>query len=244
MFSIKSPENQVNCIYGVIRPLYIGTRLIGFFPFSVKIQLNGKHSKAYFTLIDFIVFVVHIIVYGFFAYQNIQHNYLENPAAAPLLILGTRTLLVLGIINGILCISADLCNRHKIFNLLIQCHNFDVQVIVLSYDFDIKINLLSFIMLELIQMKALGSHSNYKRCKSLVHLQIVSCMAISLVFFTISLWIYYSQYALDVLVFIFPSYLILNFTFGSVMSIYCFFVFSVKTRYYLLNENFRFVTLK
>lgn len=134
MFSIKSPENQGNCIYAVIRPLYIGTRLIGFFPFSANIQLNGKRSKVYFTLIDFIVFVVHVTLYACFAYQNIQHNFMESAAASPLLILGTRTLLVLGITNGILCISGDLCNRKNIFNLLVQCHNFDVQVIIFSHN--------------------------------------------------------------------------------------------------------------
>lgn len=128
MFSIKSPGNQVNSIYGVIRPLYILTRFIGFFPFSVKIHLNGKNSEVYFTLIDLIVFAMHLTVFGFFAYINIQHNFIENPAASPLLIFGTRMLLIMGLINGILCISADLYNRHKIFNILVQCHNFDVQV--------------------------------------------------------------------------------------------------------------------
>lgn len=137
MFSIKSPQNKVNCIYGVIQPLYIGARLIGFFPFSVKTQLNGKNSKVYFALIDFIVFVIHITMYACFAYLNIQHNYMEIPAASPLLILGTRTLLILGLTNGILCISADLCNRYKIFKIFILCQNFDVQVTVMSYNFKI-----------------------------------------------------------------------------------------------------------
>lgn len=137
MFSIKSPENKVNCIYGVIRPLYIGARLIGFFPFSVEIQLNGKNSKVYFTLIDSIIFVIHLTIYACFAYINTQHNFMENVAASPLLILGTRTLLVLGITNGIVCISADLCNRYRIFNIFVRCQNFDVQVIVVSHNFTI-----------------------------------------------------------------------------------------------------------
>lgn len=131
MFSIKSPGNQVNCIYGVIRPLYLYARLIGFFPFSVKIQLNGKKCKIYFTLIDFVVLVMHLTLYAFFVYANIQHNFLENAAASPLLTFGARTLLIFGIMNGILFIPADLCNRHKIFSILVRCQNFDDQVMIL-----------------------------------------------------------------------------------------------------------------
>lgn len=129
MFSIKSPEKQVNCIYGVIRPLYLIGRSIGFFPFSVKIQMNGKCSKVYFTLIDFIVFVIHVSVYGSFAYINIQHNLMASDIVSPLLIPGTRTLLIFGILNGILCISADLYNRFNIFHIFDQCQMFDGQVI-------------------------------------------------------------------------------------------------------------------
>lgn len=137
MFSIKSPENQVNCIYGVIRPLYLYARLIGFFPFSVQIQLNGKNNKIYFTLIDFVILVVHLTFYAFFVYANIQHNFMENTAASPLLTFGSRTLLIFGIANGIVFISADLCNRYKIFSILVRCQNFDDQVMIGSLSFKI-----------------------------------------------------------------------------------------------------------
>lgn len=133
MFSIKSPGNQVNCIYGVIRPLYLIGRLFGFFPFSVNIQLNGKNSRVYFKLIDFIVFVLHLSVYTFFVFLNMKYNFLQNQSASPLLTLGTRTLLIFGIANGIVCISADLCNRFKILKIFDQCQQFDVQVIVISF---------------------------------------------------------------------------------------------------------------
>lgn len=130
MFSIKSPENHVNCIYGVIRPLYLIGRLIGFFPFSVQIQLNGKNTKVYFTLIDFIVFVIHVSVYATFVYINVENNLIEFPSLSPLFTLGTKSLLILGIANGIVCISADWCNRFKIFKIFDQCQNYDVQVLL------------------------------------------------------------------------------------------------------------------
>lgn len=131
MFSIKLPANQINCIYAVVRPLYIGARIFGFFPFSAKIQLDGKKSAVYFTSIDCIIFVVHLTIYASVAYINMSHNYLENPTASYLLIFGTRILLVLGLINGIICISSDLFNRNQIFNIFDQCQYFDVQVMVL-----------------------------------------------------------------------------------------------------------------
>lgn len=142
MFSIKSPEKHVNCIYGVIRPLYLFGRFIGFFPFSVKIQMNGKNSKVYFSFIDFIVLVIHVAVYGSFAYINIQHNLLASQSTSPLLLVGTRALLILGILNGILCISADLWNRFKIFKIFDHFQMFDCQV--LSVTFTVSTLLLPF----------------------------------------------------------------------------------------------------
>ncbi len=129
MFSLKSPENQVNCIYGVIRPLYLLGRLFGFFPFSVQIQSNGKNSRIHFTLIDFIVFAMHVSIYAAFTYLNFACDFLENKLASPLLILGSRGLLIFGIGSGIVCISADLCNRFKILKIFHQCQHFDDQVI-------------------------------------------------------------------------------------------------------------------
>lgn len=93
-------------------------------------------------------------------------------------------------------------------------------------------------------MKALGSHLNYKYCKKALIQYIVVWITTSVVFYLISLWIYYSLYTMDVLVFIFPSYILLNSVFGAVMSIYSFFLYSVKARYRLLNENFRSVLHK
>lgn len=134
MFSIKSPENQQNCIYSVFRPMYIAARIFGFFPFSVKIQLNGKKSKIHFTLIDFFVFVINLTICAYFAYININHDFISNPSVSPLLVIGARTLLILGISSGIFCISADLWNRYHILNIFDQCQYFDIQVTVFFVD--------------------------------------------------------------------------------------------------------------
>lgn len=135
MFPIKSPDKHVSCIHGVIRPLYLIGRLIGFFPFSVQIQMNGKRSKVYFTLIDFIVFVIHATLYGSLAFINVQHNFMASPSVSPLLIFGTRSLMVFGILNGLLCIFADLFNRFKIFEIFDRCQLFDCQVISVSLEY-------------------------------------------------------------------------------------------------------------
>lgn len=91
-------------------------------------------------------------------------------------------------------------------------------------------------------MKALGSTLNYKQNKLVVNIYLGIWIIICLVFNSISYWIYNNLYKMDVLVVIFPSYFILNSAFGVVMSIYFFFIFSIKSRYCMLNENLRFVT--
>lgn len=130
MFSMKPPNNERNSIYNVVRPMYVGARIFGFFPFSVKIQLHEKKRAVYFTIIDFIVFFIHLTIYAWLAYININNTFMKNSAAPPLLMLGIRTLLIFGLTSAILCISADLCNRHRIFNIFEQCQCFDIQVIV------------------------------------------------------------------------------------------------------------------
>lgn len=95
-----------------------------------------------------------------------------------------------------------------------------------------------------IQMQTLGSSLNYRKEKHRVYVYIVAWIAIYLVFCFASLWIYLGQYSVKSLVVVFSSYFLLNNVLGSLMSIYSFFLLSVRQRYILLNENLRYVCHK
>lgn len=128
MFPINAPTTKPECIYGVIRPLYIVARIFGFFPFSVKIESNRK--SIHFTFIDLTILIVQIAVYSFLTYVHIFYNLVANTATSALLALGMRIGLIFGLINPIAFLLADLCNRYQIFDIFNLCEDFDSQVIV------------------------------------------------------------------------------------------------------------------
>lgn len=90
-------------------------------------------------------------------------------------------------------------------------------------------------------MRALGSEPNYKRIKLTVHMHLTVAVIKILVFSVISLLIYRNMYEWGALIFIFASYFLVNTSFSIVLSLYFFFLLSIKSRYHSLNECFRLV---
>lgn len=232
MFTINTPKNKPLCIYGVIRPLYIVARLFGFFPFSMKTESNGQ-SRIHFTFIDFVVFVVQVLIYSYFAYVNIFYNLMENTEASTLLVLGMRIGLIFGLANAVAFLFGDLCNRHRIFDIFNLCQNFDYQV-RLKWVYQRK-------MLEqkLFQMQLLGLTVNHKQNKQCIYMYFLAWILIFCVYGSISFWIFRDLFGADALIVSFISFYLWTSVFGIVLTIYSFFLFSVRARYSLLNNALR-----
>lgn len=128
MFTINSPKNELLCIYGVIRPLYVVAHCYGFFPFSLSTDTNGVR-RINFTTVDLITLLIQVTIYSCFAYVNMAYNLLDNESAmSPILALGIRIGIIFGLMNSVAFVFADLFNRYQILDIFKLYQKFDLKV--------------------------------------------------------------------------------------------------------------------
>lgn len=235
MLAIHAPKKKPLSIYDVIRPLYIVARLFGFFPFSVKIESNGK-SKTCFTFIDFTIFVIQVAVYSCFTYINIVYSPVENSATSPLLALIMKFGLTLGLSKGVAFLCADLFNRYRIAEIFNMCQDVDLQVIG-----EFRLSHCTTFSLKHFQMQSLGSTLNYKLNKQCIYIYFGTWVVVSSVYSLITFWICRDLYSMDALVVTVVSFSLSTSVLEVTLSVYSFFLFSVRSRYSLLNDMLRCV---
>lgn len=128
MFSLYVRNDNSNNILGVFRPIYIIARIVGLFPFSIKLQQSFALIKPFISKVDFILFTLHMAVYASFALFNILTDTSKYIQASSVLEIGNRAILIGGILCGIAAVVFDLLNRKKVWKVFQKFERFDQEV--------------------------------------------------------------------------------------------------------------------
>lgn len=121
MFPLYARHEHSNNLLGMFRPIYIYSRIYGLFPFSVNLELN----KPIVTKVDFLIFVLHLMLYTGYASLNIYSNTNKHAKIPTVIEIGNRINLVCGISSGIVVIVFDLLNRKNVWKIFQKFESFD-----------------------------------------------------------------------------------------------------------------------
>lgn len=191
----KIPENVIES-YAVqsvkklnfehcIRPIYYISRACGLLPFSITRNSNREIQTPRINVFDFLFFTLSIIWYLFLTYNSFHGiQYWPSLNRSQVLTVSNYSLLILGLIFGVLTITMDMFNRTRLVAILKKFITFDQNVIFyLSFVFDIIL-----ISLDFIQMESFGVQFDYKQERKcillyyVVKLMIAILLSISLLF--------------------------------------------------------------
>lgn len=128
-------SNRLNFVTS-LWPFYIFSRSLGLLPFSVKFDANGEIKKARVSAFDFLWFGLAISIYlsltlFFFEFFTslhgaINHKILRNTSY--ILYFGDSIFNLYGLAYGAMVILMDMCNRHRLVDILKGFNTFEKEV--------------------------------------------------------------------------------------------------------------------
>lgn len=138
-FSTKKVESvrpvKLNFEY-CIRPIYYISRVCGLLPFSVTRNLNRDIEAPRMNTFDRLFFTLSICWYLFLTYTSFCHiQHWQSLNISHVLTIGNYSLLMIGLIFGVLTITMDMLNRNRLVDILKKFIIFDQNVIFKCYSF-------------------------------------------------------------------------------------------------------------
>lgn len=101
-------------------PFYLFSRSLGLLPFSVKFDANGEIKKARVSVFDLLWFGLAISFYlslAFFYFGSFNEQQIST-STSYILFLGDSLFNLNGLLYGVVIIIMDMCNRHKLVDIL------------------------------------------------------------------------------------------------------------------------------
>lgn len=112
-----------------VSPIYFFSRAIGLMPFTIAHERNSKILRAKVTALDFVWFVIAMIVHISFVviwYRNLDYKRIKNVSNVVPIGMGAHA--TFGLIYSVICVAMDMCNRCKFVDLLRSFMTFDKEV--------------------------------------------------------------------------------------------------------------------
>lgn len=114
------------------RPVYYFSRTLGLMPFSMIYDSKSEIQEARVSLFDSIWFVLTICLYLSITYILHQEMNVARDINLPrVLFVGGYTHVILSFVFASVAVGVDLCNRHKVIQILKMFSLFDKQVVLL-----------------------------------------------------------------------------------------------------------------
>lgn len=114
------------------RPIYYFARFCGQMPFSIVQSSNDEFRQSRVSKCDAIWFILSICLYGAVSYRSCQILSFEINAnkTEHILSLGNATLHIMTMTFGILKVTMDMYNRHKLVHILNKFIQLDQEVTI------------------------------------------------------------------------------------------------------------------
>lgn len=117
-----------NNVFGVVFPVYVIGRCLGFWPFSVIFDRKHRTSRVKLRVFDYIWFTVTLGIFGTCLGYNIRYDYHSSQTDSLILIVSGRFILIGGFIMSIAALIADMANRKNIWKIITKFFEFDEEV--------------------------------------------------------------------------------------------------------------------
>lgn len=119
-----------NNVFGVVFPVYLIGRCLGFLPFSVNFDTKHKTSRVTLNPFDVVWFVTMLSVYGACMAFNFQYDFHSSQTNSLILIVSGRITLIGGFFMADCALIADMLNRKCIWSIITKFHEFDEEVMM------------------------------------------------------------------------------------------------------------------
>lgn len=125
----KGPQKPEK-FYACAQSVYILSRFVGLFPFSIKYDVNGHMKSVCVKIFDAIWFAGAISINLFFIYFTIDFIKRSNSNQTPSTLshFGAKIFLIFGLLNTSLSIVLDLLNRNRLLKISKDLFAFDAEV--------------------------------------------------------------------------------------------------------------------
>lgn len=110
-------EKLRNIVYSY-QPIYYVSRIFGLLPFSLTYESSGEIKMPKITKFDGIWFVISIAIYLVFPKVILLSIDIQTSPSVPILILGHKLLLIVGLIYAAIIICENMCSRFKFVKIL------------------------------------------------------------------------------------------------------------------------------
>lgn len=109
------------------RAIYYFSRVFGLLPWSINFDSERLMHEPMVRVFDVLWFLILICGYSFVSYNSYHRMKVSNDSGT-ILIFGGHMHMIFRFFFGIVAMAMDLCNRHKIVNILNMFNDFDQNV--------------------------------------------------------------------------------------------------------------------
>lgn len=132
LFTPKKNSVPTNFAY-CFRPIYYFSRIFGLLPFTIIYDWNGDHQEARVEIIDFVWFIVSILMYLLMAVYCYMAFSPDRSEKSYILDSGDYILLILGSIISAVYVAMDMHNRHILIDIMKRIATFDKDLMKIGF---------------------------------------------------------------------------------------------------------------